>query len=119
MQGILLGNQDIDLYLTRAEFRQISKDTLECKLQNNDGTDSGRKASLEHKNFDEMGDGINVDFDFEKETYKVVMNDHAYQLTNQRGNFGTRYGGREKITLYIDEQLDEDRKFFLERLKTP
>jgi len=121
MKGTFFDNSDIDLYLTQAEFDLISMDelvvvnhklkrlkyeSLECKLQKMDGSDLGRKANLQGGDFEDMGDGIKVDYNFENKTYFVKMNDHASSLIDERGHFGTRYGNGEKITIYISERCN-------------
>lgn len=39
--------------------------------------------------------------DFKKETYFVKFNSRASEHIDERGNFGTRYGSGEKISIYV------------------
>ncbi len=118
MKGTFFDNLDIDLYLTQDEFnlvylpeleivnRELKKkyESLECMLQKMNGSDSGRKAHLQGEDFEDMGDGIKVGY--KEGTYFVKMNEHASNLIDERGRFGTRYGMGEKITIYISERCN-------------
>ncbi len=117
MKGTFFDNLDIDLYLTQEEFNLVSLpeleivgnklkrkyESLECRLQKMDGSDSGRKAHLQGEDFEYMGDGIKVEY--KEGIYFVKMNEHASKLVDERGHFGTRYGMGEKITIYISERM--------------
>ena len=104
MKGIFFDNLDIDLYLTQQEFDAVSHkfESLECMLQKMDGSDFGRKANIQYEKFEESGDGIEVNY--KDETYFIKMNEHALELIDERGHFGTRYGMGEKITINISER---------------
>jgi len=117
MKGTFFDNLDIDLYLTQLEFDTISQqeikivnkklkkkfESLECMLQKMDGSDSRRKAHIQCEDFEDMGDGIKVKY--KEGTYFIKMNEHASEIIDERGHFGTRYGMGEKITIYISERM--------------
>jgi hypothetical protein len=117
MKGTFFDNLDIELYLTQGEFNVISLpklevvgnklksiyESLECRLQNMDGSDSGKSVHLECGDFEDFGDGISVEY--KKETYFVKINNHASSIIDERGYFGTRYGMGEKIDIYISERM--------------
>lgn len=118
MKGILLDNMDIDLFLTENEFWDLNApakpleiknkklivlyEPLECRLQKMDGSYRDRNVNLQFEDFKESGDGIKVDY--KKEIYFIKINKHAFDRVDEKGHFGTRYGGGEKITIYISER---------------
>lgn len=106
MKGMFLGNLDINLFLTQKEFNKISSKPLECILQQDDFSDSERKANLQYEEFDDGGDGITVRYEIEKRNYIVKANNKALTNINLRGEFGTRYGMGEKITIYIKDRIE-------------
>jgi hypothetical protein len=113
MRGMYFGNSDIDLFLTGEELNllrlldfkkkddgaSLSHKPLECLLE--DDFKLNRKVHLQMEEFEQGGnDGIKVDL--KDDTYFIKMNNHAHELIEQRGEFGTRYGNGEKVTFYID-----------------
>ena len=117
MRGTVFGNSDIELYLTEDELtflgiikigeaggkRKIVYESLECCLQNPDGSDFGEKIHLQHyapsDEKDVLGDGIGVEF--KEGTYFVKMTDRVSSILEGSGTFETRYGAGEKITINI------------------
>lgn len=119
MRGTLLDNLDIGLYLTQEEFNLVSfpkleiednklkskYESLECRLQKMDNSDSRRKAHLQGEDFEDMGDGIKVKY--KEGTYFVKINNHASNLIGERGHFGTRDEMDKQITIYISERIQD------------
>jgi len=113
MRGTILPNNDINLFLTEEEFtsllimeigqvggkRKIVFRSLECRLQNGDGSDSGKQLNLQRETFECLGDGIKVEH--KGGAYLVRFNSHAEEYLYERKSFGTRYGGGEKIDIHI------------------
>ena len=113
MKGTFFDNLDIELYLTQEEFNTIYLpklelesnklksiyESIECELKNMDGSDSGRKVHLQGSDFDDMSDGIVVEY--KKGTYFVKINRRASEFIDLRGEFGTRYGAGEKIDIKL------------------
>ena len=64
----LRNNLDIDLFLTDKEFDSLFENPLECALEYEPGENVKRKAKLRFEDFQKMGDGIEVEYDGEKES---------------------------------------------------
>ncbi|MBR9682767.1 MAG: hypothetical protein GOV02_03765 [Candidatus Aenigmarchaeota archaeon] len=102
-RAVILGNLDIELYLNYLQFKKLKDVKLTGKLEDFHETGMDRSFSFYYENFNDLGDGINVDYNHDKQHYDIKINDNAYDLTNGRGEWGTRYGMGEKIKISLSK----------------
>ncbi|MEK6898373.1 MAG: hypothetical protein AABX28_03385 [Nanoarchaeota archaeon] len=112
MRAILFGNTDYLLQVYEGEFELLPRQCLETQLQlafRDD--DLGKKVVLRYKD-NPQSDGIdlrylpeNAQSSDEIQEIEIDISSRAYNLIRERGKFGTRYNGSDKIDIEIVEVL--------------
>lgn len=107
MKAIMMSNMDILIEISKIELNQLvySKETLKESLELIPASTSEFNRKVEIKYVDgespRFGDGVDVKYDSDKETYNILIQkffvDHLYK----RLNFGSRYGLGEKIDITV------------------
>lgn len=106
MKGYMLGNMDIELYLTSEEIEHLmlTKKYISVKLKDVHELGVNRKVTLSLEDSINFTDGIKVELIHPKNKkecdYHVKINTRALQkLEENDGVWGSRYGLGEKIIL--------------------
>jgi hypothetical protein len=121
MKGTIFENSDIELYLTEEEFtflglikiarvggkQRVVYESLECRLQNKDGSDFVARVHLQRYAPWEQQDAPcgGIGMEYREGTCFVKMADYVSTLIDGRGSFEARSVAGEKIAIYVSGRM--------------